>query len=80
MVFTAYEEYKKKRQEREAAREEARLRQQREDARLRQEREDTLRRQERERIESRLGPVLAEMSESERDRILRVVRGEPGAR
>ena len=58
MIFAAYEEYKKKRQER----------------------EDALFKQERERVEGRLGPVLADMSESERDRILRLVRGEPDAR
>ena len=69
MILAAYEAYQKKKQEREQERIEY------EDSLIERGRE-----QERERMESGLEAVLANMSEAERDEVLRFIRGQPASR
>ena len=84
MIFAAYEAYLEKKQEREQKRKEyenALIERGRKQG-LEQGRERGLeqgRKQERERVESGLEAVLANMSEAERDEVLRFIRGQPAS-
>ena len=81
MIFAAYEAYLEKKQEREQKRKEY------ENALIERGRKQGLeqgleqgRKQERERMESGLEAVLANMSEAERDEVLRFIRGQSASR